>query len=80
VGSLSTRPIGVPKVARHHGVAFQTVLDKYGRQLDLTTDEFDALLEERGLDRLRRLLNSKFDRHKDVIEEFFRDDQEGGMP
>lgn len=47
-------------VAHHHGVAFQTVLDKYARQLDLTTDEFDSLLREEDLKGLRRLLAERF--------------------
>jgi hypothetical protein len=55
-------------VARRHGVAPQTVLDKYCRQLDLTAAEFDELLREPGLTELRGMLRKKFSRWSPAIE------------
>lgn len=56
------------EVARHHGVAFQTVLDKYARQLDLTADAFDRLLGQEDLRELRDLLLKRFPRFRSRIE------------
>jgi hypothetical protein len=55
-------------VAKWHGVADQTVLDKYTRQLGLTASQFDRLLEEESLDSLRRLLKQKFDEYADAVD------------
>lgn len=57
-------------VARKHGIAFQTVLDKYCRQLGLTAEQFDRLLDEKGLKRLSSLLKSRFRRHQKTVDEF----------
>lgn len=54
-----TRTEATALVARQHGVAPQTVLDKYCRQLGLTAAEFDKLIDEPELARLRELLREK---------------------
>jgi hypothetical protein len=59
-------------VARVLGVAPQTVLDKYCRQLGLTADAFDRMLREPGLHKLEALLVAKFANHADTIRGFFR--------
>jgi hypothetical protein len=56
-------------VARRLGVAQQTVLDKYCRQLGLSASQFDKLLAESGLIKLRGLLTAKFPRWSAVIDE-----------
>lgn len=67
-----TRPSATQIVAKRHGVAPQTVLDKYARQLALTAHQFDRLLEEPSLEELRQLLQSKFASHSDVISRTMR--------
>jgi hypothetical protein len=62
-------------VARDRDIAWQTVQDKYGRQLGLSTAEFDVLLCESDLASLRALLCRRFPRHTEVIER-----QLGGLP
>jgi hypothetical protein len=54
-------------VARKHGVAVQTVNDKYGRQLGITAKEFDRLLQQPGLSDLRTLLIQKYPSHGETI-------------
>jgi hypothetical protein len=57
------------RVAERLKVARETVGDKYGRQMDLSTQEFDALLREKDLGRLRAKLIQKFPRYEGVIVE-----------
>lgn len=54
-------------VARHHGVAVQTVNDKYGRQIGLNAFQFDKFLAQTGLHQLRRHLVSQFPEHHSTI-------------
>ena len=61
------------KVARLHGVAPQTVQDKYCRQLNLTAAEFDCLLDEAQLTTLRGKLHSKFSEYASLIDEVLSD-------
>jgi hypothetical protein len=60
-------------VARFHGVAPQTVNDKYGRQAGLTASGFDQLLAQPGLTSLRCLLRKRFPRHEGVVAELLGD-------
>ena len=55
-------------VADRHGVAFQTVLDKYARQLGLSAEEFDRLLKEDELGGLRELLTERFPKFRSEIQ------------
>ena len=66
-GGAYARPSATQFVAKRHGVAPQTVQDKYARQLGLTAHQFDLLLEQPGLKELRYLLTSKFASHADAI-------------
>jgi hypothetical protein len=54
-------------VAGLRGVAPQTVLDKYCRQLGLTAPEFDRLLDQSGATELKRLLLGKFPTYRALI-------------
>lgn len=65
-GSYS-RSIATQIVAKRYRVATQTVLDKYARQLGLTTHQFDRLLDQADLRELKQLLKSKFPSHADDI-------------
>lgn len=56
-------------VARHHGVAPQTIIDKYTRQLSMNTGEFDQLLEQADLGNLRKILKSRFPGFVQLIDE-----------
>ena len=62
-----TRTAATQFVAKQHRVFPQTVLDKYCRQLDLTANQFDRLLEQEKLADLRQALRSKFPDHAEVI-------------
>jgi negative regulator of replication initiation len=55
-------------VAKQFRVAYQTVCDKYARQLDLKASQFDRLLELEKSEELRALLRSKFPEHTNVID------------
>lgn len=54
----------------HGGIAPQTVLDKYCRQLNLKAAEFDRLIAEPGLSGLKKKLNAKFSSHSEVIDNY----------
>jgi hypothetical protein len=60
------------EIARWHYVAYQTVCDKYTRQLGLKAHEFDRLLEEDDLAGLRKMLEEKFAEHCDLIDKTLR--------
>ncbi len=66
-GSYS-RPAATQFIARQLDVFPQTILDKYCRQLGLTASDFDRLLEEPGLLRLRERLKKKFPRYANEID------------
>ncbi|MCK5163615.1 MAG: hypothetical protein KAQ72_07855 [Desulfobacula sp.] len=57
-------------VADLHGVASQTVLDKYCRQLNLSASEFDKLLAENRLVNLKNKLYNKFSSQREVIDSY----------
>ena len=57
------------QVAKKRGLAVQTVLDKYTRQLGLEAAQFDRLLAPERSEDLRKLLHSKFRDHIDAIDE-----------
>ncbi len=59
-------------VANQFGVAPQTVLDKYCRQLQLKAGEFDRLLEQQGITELGRILRSKFPSHHEVVDDVLK--------
>jgi len=56
-------------VARLHNVEAQTIYDKYTRQLNLTTVEFDRLLEQTGHEKLIQILKSKFSNFTQLIDQ-----------
>ncbi len=66
-----TRTDATNKVADKRGTAFQTVIDKYCRQLNKRAFEIDNLLQDGKLDEFRLLLERKFINHKDDIRAFF---------
>jgi len=59
-------------VARRRSRAPQTIIDKYCRQLGKKTQEIDSLLEEDNLETFKRLLETRFKKHKDIIVSFFK--------
>ena len=54
----------------HGGIATQSVLDKYGRQLNLKASEFDRLIAEPGFIGLKEKLYAKFRGHREVIDNY----------
>ncbi len=63
------RPSATRYVAKQHNVNPQTVLDKYCRQINLNTKEFDRLLEQPELTDLKKILKSKFPGYSQLIDE-----------
>ena len=57
--------------ANKYGIAPQTVLDKYCRQLDKKASEIDMLLEGKNLNRFRSILCNKYTDHRSTINKFF---------
>lgn len=68
-GGAYTRTGATQFVAKQHGVFPQTVLDKYCRQLGLTANQFDRLLDQEGFVDLQRILSLKFPSYTKAIEE-----------
>ena len=60
-------------VAQRHRVDYQTIIDKYCRQLGLKAYEMDRLLESSSLHELVTLLIKKYPRHRETIKRTFRD-------
>ena len=67
--SRSTRSDATKDIARKLGVGYTTVMDKYTRQLGLTTSEFDRLLDHDQLPQLKALLKERFRAHGDVVDQ-----------
>lgn len=65
-----TRVDATKKVAQSRGIAPQTVIDKYCRQLNKKVFEIDKLLDH-DLDMLQSLLKKRFIHHHDVIDKIF---------
>lgn len=57
-------------VAGHYGIATETVIDKYTRQLGLTAIEFDGLLAESNESELREYLSDKFEGYESLIKQY----------
>ena len=58
-------------VAQKHGdIEYQTVIDKYCRQLNKKAYEIDRLLNS-DLNEFKSILKNKFINHRDIINEFF---------
>jgi len=63
-------------VAQYRNITYSAVADKYARQLNITTDQFDDLL--RGPENeLREILVQKFSYYKNDIENFFNSISDG---
>ena len=59
-------------VAKKRGVAPQTVIDKYCRQLDKRAYDVDLLLESQNQEGLQAVLLERFRTNRDVIRDFFQ--------
>jgi hypothetical protein len=71
MAGVFTRTEATKHVAKLHGVAPSTVADKYGRQLNLKSYEFDRLLDPENNLRLLDLLRRKFPAHSAQIDAVF---------
>ncbi len=71
-GGAYTRTAATQFVSKQHGITPQAVIDKYGRQLNLTASRFDRLLEQQDFADLQKLLKSKFPEYSDAIAEALR--------
>jgi hypothetical protein len=59
-------------VAKKLGIAHQTVIDKYCRQLDKRAYDFDRLLESENSEDLQAILLKRFRNNRDVVRDFFQ--------
>ncbi|MBW2741027.1 MAG: hypothetical protein JRE64_19765 [Deltaproteobacteria bacterium] len=59
-------------VAKKRGIAPQTVIDKYCRQLDKRAYEVDRLLETKHSEGLQELLFNRYRSNRDVVRDFFQ--------
>lgn len=67
------------EVAQRLGVAPQTVLDKYTRQLGMKARDFDSMLLG-SLNEIEQFLKTRFRRHSAAIASFFRQLQNIDLP
>ncbi|RLG22188.1 hypothetical protein DRN85_10995 [Methanosarcinales archaeon] len=67
-----TRRKATNLVAKKRGIAPQTVVDKYCRQLDKRAYEIDRLLESNDLEGLQELLFNRYRSKRDVVRDFFQ--------
>jgi len=68
-----TRKDATQIVAQKRGTSPLTIMDKYCRQLNKTSREFDELLtKENGLKELKALLIDKFQNYSSIINDFFQ--------
>ena len=65
-----TRSEATNKVAKKRGIAPQTVIDKYCRQLDKKAYEIDRLLES-NIGEFKSIVQNTFSIHKGFINNFF---------
>jgi hypothetical protein len=59
-------------VAKKRGIAPQTVIDKYCRQLDKRAYNVDQLLESKNSEGLQAVLLERFRSNSDVVRDFFQ--------
>ena len=68
-----TRKDATQIVAQKRGTSPLTIMDKYCRQLNKTSREFDELLtKENGLQELKALLIDRFQNYSSIINDFFQ--------
>jgi negative regulator of replication initiation len=66
-----SRTEATKRVAHKRGTSPQTITDKYCRQIGKKAHEIDLLLSEPGYESFKKILESKFDDHQQVIESYF---------
>jgi hypothetical protein len=59
-------------VAKKRGIAPQTVIDKYCRQLHKQAYDVDQLLESKNSEGLQAVLLERFRSNRDVVRDFFQ--------
>lgn len=72
VGSGYSRKEATHEVARRREITYQSVLDKYSRQLQLKTLQFERLLDRARLPELKNALLRRFDADHPTINAFFK--------
>ena len=66
-----SRTEATKRVAHKRGTSPQTITDKYCRQIGKKAHEIDQLLSEPGYEGFKKILESKFGAHQQVIESYF---------
>jgi hypothetical protein len=66
-----SRTEATKRVAHKRGTSPQTITDKYCRQIGKKAHEIDQLLSQPGYEGFKKILESKFCAHKQIIESYF---------
>ena len=66
-----SRTEATKRVAHKRGTSPQTITDKYCRQIGKKAHEIDQLLSEPGYESFKKILETKFNAHRQVIESYF---------
>ena len=66
-----SRTEATKRVAHKRGTSPQTITDKYCRQIGKKAHEIDQLLSEPGYESFKKILTTKFEAHRQVIESYF---------
>jgi len=66
-----SRTEATKRVAHKRGTSPQTITDKYCRQIGKKAHEIDQLLSEPGYEGFKKILESKFGSHQQIIESYF---------
>jgi negative regulator of replication initiation len=66
-----SRTEATKRVAHKRGTSPQTITDKYCRQIGKKAHEIDQLLSEPGYEGFKKILESRFGAHQQVIESYF---------
>ena len=66
-----SRTEATKRVAHKRGTSPQTITDKYCRQIGKKAHEIDQLLSEPGYESFRKILETKFNAHRQVIDSYF---------
>ena len=74
-----SRTEATKRVAHKRGNSPQTITDKYCRQIGKKAHEIDQLLSEPGYESFKKILTTKFEAHRQVIETYFETLMKGAI-
>ena len=62
-------------IAEKYSIYPQTVMDKYCRQLNMTSNELDKLLDNSNIGSLKHKINTKFGKYSVDVDQYFKNIQ-----